>query len=443
MKHKESTQAQLVEFEFQEVLADSLNEKEFRIDAKKILEQNLEYNYAIIYFHVEKFKYINELFGYENGNKVLQGIDWVLNANIGSGELCAHRIADQFVLLLKYQTERELKNKLDKICTDLHQTIEFYGIHYELAFFMGVYECKKGDDLSVTAMIDRAIIAQKSMRGDSLTAYAFYDDSIRRIQVVEKNMEDRLFSALEQHDFLVYYQPKYDVKAATLAGCEALVRWKLGEDTLVPPNEFIPVFEKSGAIIYLDRYVFEQVCKNIRQWLDGGKHVAPVSVNLSRVHLRDLSFIEEYKAIADSFRVPYALLELELTESALSDDLEKMILMVKKLHEIGFALSIDDFGSGYSSLNMLKDIPADVLKLDREFMTDSVKNSKGRKIIENIIRLSKDLGMTVLAEGVETNMQLAFLKEAHCDLAQGYYFAKPLPLKEYEILLRSHCDLIE
>jgi EAL domain-containing protein (putative c-di-GMP-specific phosphodiesterase class I) len=258
---------------------------------------------------------------------------------------------------------------------------------------------------------------------------------LRRTQLIEKNMEDRLRPALEANEFLLYYQPKYDLETSTLAGCEALVRWEIQKDSLVPPNEFIPVFETSSAIIQLDHYVFEQVCKNIWQWQDSGKQVLPVSVNLSRVNLDYPSFVEEYKAMADSYRVPYALLELELTEGAFSGNPEKMLAMVKQLHKIGFTLSIDDFGSGYSSLNMLKDIPADTLKLDREFLNNSIHSMRGRKIIESIIRLSKEIGMTVVAEGVETKKQLEFLQEAHCDLAQGYYFAKPLPVHEYEKLL--------
>jgi diguanylate cyclase (GGDEF)-like protein len=425
-----------VKLTFADELADRPNMEKFLVDAQKNIEENTQENHAIICFHVNKFKYINDLFGYENGNKVLKGIYGVFNSNISSGELCAHRFADQFVLLIKYQQKNDLQEKLNKIGREIHQAIEFYGMHYELVFFMGVYECGKNNSLSVTAMMDRAMIAQKSAEKSCLTSYEFYDDRMRTTQMIEKNMEDRLIPSLEQHQFLVYYQPKYEIGTTALAGCEALVRWQIDSETLVPPNEFIPVFEKSSAIIRLDRYVFEKVCKDIRQWLDTGKHVVPVSVNLSRMHLYYLSFIEEYKQIADSYHVPYTLLELELTESILSENSEKMIVMVKKLHQIGFSLSIDDFGSEYSSLSMLKDIPADTLKLDREFLNDSVNSAKGRIIIENIIRLSKELGMTAVAEGVETKRQLAFLKEVHCELAQGYYFAKPMPLHDYEALLQ-------
>lgn len=417
-------------------LTGAPDEKAFLEETQKILRQSGRERYAVISFHVNRFKYINDLFGYENGDKVLKGIYWAITSNLMEPELCARRNADRFLLLIKYRRRNDLESKLNKISADIYHTIEFYGIHYTLKFCMGVYECGKDSSLGVAAMVDRAVIAQNSVEPEDSVIYRFFTETMRTEEIIGKNMEDRLLSALENHEFILYYQPKYRLDTGVLAGCEALVRWKTDENTLVPPNEFIPVFEKSRAILPLDRYIFEEACRAVRRWLDSGKRVVPVSVNLSRMHLLDLSFIEDYKAAADSWRVPLELLELELTESAFSENESAMRSAAKKLHKHGFSLSIDDFGTGYSSLGMLKDIPADTLKLDRSFLLGSSDSARGKKLIENVVRLVRDLGMTPLAEGVETKEQVEFLKEIRCDLAQGYYYAKPLPVLEYEKLLQ-------
>ncbi|HEX3039570.1 MAG TPA: bifunctional diguanylate cyclase/phosphodiesterase [Caproiciproducens sp.] len=411
--------------------------KTFLEKAQNILKENGRDRYAVVSFHVNRFKYINDLFGYENGNKVLKGIYYAMASNLVEPELCARRNADRFVLLLKYRRRNDLENRMNLISADIYRTIEFYGIHYMLKFCMGVYECGKNSPLGVAAMVDRAVIAQDLVEPADFPPYRFYEEAIRTEEIIGKNMEDRLHPALENREFILYYQPKYRLDTGMLAGCEALVRWKTDENTLVPPNEFIPVFEKSRAILQLDRFIFEEACRSVRRWLDSRKHVVPVSVNLSRMHLIDLSFIEDYKSAADSCRVPCELLELELTESAFSENAPAMRCAAEKLHKNGFSLSIDDFGTGYSSLGMLKDIPANTLKLDRSFLLGSSDSANGRKLIENVVRLVRDLGMTPLAEGVETKEQVEFLKKIRCSLAQGYYYAKPLSAPEYERLLQE------
>ncbi len=434
MKQKEQTAR---EYTGTDELTGGPDEKMFLEEAEKILRESGKDRYAVVSFHVNRFKYINDLFGYENGDKVLKGIYRAMASNLILPELCARRNADRFVLLLKYRQRSDLENRLNQISADIYRTIEFYGMHYTLKFCMGVYECGKNSPLGVAVMVDRAVIAQDWVEPADSPPYRFFEEAMRTGEIIAKNMEDRLLPALENREFILYYQPKYRLDTGALAGCEALVRWKTDENTLVPPNEFIPVFEKSRAILPLDRYIFEEACRSVRRWLESGKRVVPVSVNLSRMHLFDLSFIEDYKATADSCRIPCGLLELELTESALSENAPAMRSAAEKLHKNGFSLSIDDFGTGYSSLGMLKDIPADTLKLDRSFLLGSSDSARGKKLIENVVRLVRDLGMTPLAEGVETKEQVEFLKGIRCDLAQGYYYAKPLPASEYERLLQS------
>ncbi|EFS27535.2 hypothetical protein FUAG_03050 [Fusobacterium ulcerans ATCC 49185] len=248
----------------------------------------------------------------------------------------------------------------------------------------------------------------------------------------EKNIEDNMEHALENNEFIVYFQPKVELKTNKIAGAEALVRWQDPKKGLIPPDEFIPIFEKNGFITKLDIYVFEEVCKTIRKWLNEGINPIPVSVNLSRMHLQNPNFLKKYKEIQEKYEVPADLLEIELTETLVFENFEQLKKVIDDIHQMGFSCSIDDFGSGYSSLNLLKEIPVDILKLDRIFF--SKKNDKrGNSVIESIISLAKKLNMTTISEGVETISQVEFLRKADCDLVQGYVYSKPLAKDDFEI----------
>lgn len=268
-------------------------------------------------------------------------------------------------------------------------------------------------------------------------AYPFnwigYSDSKGNIKISKrKNIEDNMEHALENNEFIVYFQPKVELKTNKIAGAEALVRWQNSKKELIPPNEFIPIFEKNGFITKLDIYVFEEVCKTIRKWLNEGINPIPVSVNLSRMHLQNPNFLKKYKEIQEKYEVPADLLEIELTETLVFENFEQLKKVIDDIHQMGFSCSIDDFGSGYSSLNLLKEIPVDILKLDRIFF--SKKNDKrGNSVIEFIISLAKKLNMTTISEGVETISQVEFLRKADCDLVQGYVYSKPLAKDDFEI----------
>lgn len=237
---------------------------------------------------------------------------------------------------------------------------------------------------------------------------------------------------MENNEFVVYFQPKVELKTNKIAGAEALVRWQDPKKGLIPPDEFIPIFEKNGFITKLDIYVFEEVCKTIRKWLNEGINPIPVSVNLSRMHLQNPNFLKKYKEIQEKYEVPADLLEIELTETLVFENFEQLKKVIDDIHQMGFSCSIDDFGSGYSSLNLLKEIPVDILKLDRIFF--SKKNDKrGNSVIESIISLAKKLNMTTISEGVETISQVEFLRKADCDLVQGYVYSKPLAKDDFEI----------
>ena len=238
--------------------------------------------------------------------------------------------------------------------------------------------------------------------------------------------------ALRAREFQVYLQPKYSTKEEVLSGAEALVRWIHPTEGFVPPYRFIPIFENNGFIIQLDDYMLTEVARQQAKWIAEGEKVVPISVNVSRVHFVKEDLAEHICELVDQFKVPHDVIELELTESAFFDDKEVLLNTIKKLKEYGFKISMDDFGAGYSSLNSLKELPLDVVKLDAEFFRDKGESGRGKLIVEDTISLAKKLNMRIVAEGIETREQVDFLADLNCDLILGYYFAKPMPISEFE-----------
>ncbi|MCI1966825.1 MAG: EAL domain-containing protein [Oscillospiraceae bacterium] len=424
-----------VRLQNEDALTGGANERQFMIQARRFLENTERKNYAVIAFHVKEFGVINEMFGYPNGTKVLRGIQWVFTENLKKDELSAHVYADRFLLLLFCRNRSELNKRLRCICTDLKKTIEFYGIRYELSPAFGICECPADTVVDIQEWVNRAVIALKAETHLCRPPFVFYEDRMRIDKMTLKNMEDRLEPAMKNHEFVVYYQPKYSAESETLYGAEALVRWRTAPDTLVPPGEFIPVFEQDGKIEKLDRYIFRQVCRDLRHWMDDGKNVVPVSVNLSRVNLLNPSVAAEYRSEAATFGIPLNLLELEVTESAFAQDAGNLEKSMKRLNAAGFALAIDDFGSEYSSLKMLYDIPVQTMKLDRDFLNGLGFGQRGKEVISAVVGLARQLHLQVVAEGVETKEQLEFLKQVGCTAVQGYYFSKPIPESQYAALL--------
>ncbi|MEG2679862.1 MAG: EAL domain-containing protein, partial [Oscillospiraceae bacterium] len=244
--------------------------------------------------------------------------------------------------------------------------------------------------------------------------------------------------ALEKGEFEMYLQPKYELEHNTIGGAEALVRWISPIKGIIYPNDFIPLFERNGFVVRLDLYMFEQACQLLQYWKDSGITPVPISVNMSRVHLNDPDFLDRYKDIFSHYDFPAKLLEIELTESMVFDDVARLSEVIGKVKEIGFTCSLDDFGSGYSSLNLLKDIPVDVLKLDRSFFYSTNEDeTQSRHVVGNIVDLAKKLHMQTVSEGIETLEWVDYLRSVKCDMVQGYVFAKPMPVAQFEKLMQK------
>ncbi len=372
------------------------------------------------------------------GERRLHSIYRQLNQMIGKREMCAHTTASNFALLLSYQSEEELKARLK----DFFDRLAAAGDDHKFSFQAGVSLLDKAVDrsnkpisyreISLDAEYNNASAARMTLSESDDSAVAFFNDKLKEEQQWLDIVSERQQRALDNEEFMVYYQPKYDPKTDRIRGAEDLIRWNSPEYGLVPPGKFIPIFEKNGFITSIDHYMIRHVAADQKKWYDMGYHCVPVSVNVSRAHFVESNLAEQIRDMVDEAGTPHDLIEIELTESAFFDDKKTMINTINQLKSYGFAVSMDDFGSGYSSLNSLKDMPLDVLKLDAEFFRGESGDGRGEIVVSEAIRLGKLLNMRIVAEGVEVKEQVDFLASEDCDMIQGYYYAKPLPKEEYE-----------
>ncbi|MDL0418168.1 EAL domain-containing protein [Clostridioides difficile] len=433
---------QLKKLAYYDSLSGIKNKEKFRKDSMYILKNYYQDNFYLVQLDVNKFKYINEMFGYSEGNKILIHISQVLNNNTNKYEICARMDNDHFILLIACNTEDELLNRLSKINKEICNLITTNSSKYKIVMSSGIYKITKKDDIKkIDLLIDRANIAAKSKKEKYEHSYSFFNEDTRNRLYKEKRLEDNMNKALEKGEFIVYYQPKYSLGDVNeIEGAEALIRWNSPEFGFISPIDFIPLFEKNGFIVNIDMFVFEEVCKTLNKWINKGYTPVPISVNMSRVHLYRDNFIENITDLISKYNISPEFIELELTESVVFDNLNILIDIMKKIKEIGFLISMDDFGSRYSSLNLLKDLSFDILKLDRGFLIETTDTKRGKIIISKIVEMAKSIDIKVICEGVETYEQVEFLKEIGCDKVQGYLFAKPMVLDEFEKHLNFKFD---
>lgn len=392
-------------------------------------------NYAYISCDIIDFKCFNEAYGYDCGTETLRYIASSWQKSLQKNE-CLTRISeDHFCMLLAFESAAALEDRLQKLFLETTEEIrKDRGGKHSLAFRCGVYVVEGNQNVNVIRT--RAELARMQAETCYSTAIMFYDKENVRKRLREKELEDDMETAVEARELVVYFQPKFDVLSEKVIGAEALVRWNHPERGMLHPETFIPLCEANGFIRAIDFYVLEEVCRRIKQWKDSGCKPIKISVNFSRMHLHDENFVEKLKGVLEKYEVEPCYVEIELTESIAYGETENLVKVMKQVKAAGFGLSMDDFGSGYSSLNLLREMPLDVLKLDKDFFGE-YKESSGReqKIIHHIISMAKDLDITVLAEGVETEQQKNFLKESRCDIIQGYYYAKPMPMDKFATYL--------
>ena len=429
------TQEKVIQMERRDTLTFSYNVPTFCEIANKIILENSNQKYVIVHTDICNFKYLNETYGYSQGDHVLISFAKILGKTTGANEIFGRVTADRFICLLKYENKKELLNRLKIVNLKLNRIKKTETDYFKLAIRFGIYQIGmyQNDSLeNMSTNIDRANIARKSIRNLHKSTCVFFNESMKSSILKQKEIEDVMEEALINNEFLVYYQPKINLDTNVICGAEALVRWNKSGEGLLPPIDFIPIFEDNQFIVSIDFFVFEEVCKYIKKLITTNRPVVPISVNFSRVHLKTNTCISRLKAILNQYKIPPHLLEIEITESALAESDHSLITLVDGIHQLGMKLSMDDFGSGLSSLNLLRKLPFDVIKLDKGFFQEGKSTERERVVITNIVKMAKELKMAILSEGVETEEQAQFLRDINCSMAQGYLFARPMPQDEFE-----------
>ena len=411
-------------------LTECNNLTTFHKEANRILQLHPNEPYILFCSDIDKFKLINEEFGYEEGNRVLIEFANVMRSITGPNETFARADADKFVGLFRYDNPKQFLAKINTLNDAMNELPCSTKGSHRISIIIGLCPIVHEQDLSL--ILDQATMARKSITNRHKSRYAFFNEEIREKLINQHEIENQMELALQNEHFKVFYQPKFHLDSNTISGAEALVRWMHPEKGLIPPDSFIPIFEENHFILKLDFYVFEHVCQHIRNMMDLGKTIYPISVNFSRLHLNDTTLIAKLQEIINHYGVPPKYLEIELTESAFLNNHTNMYHILVQLRKIGFKISMDDFGSGLSSLNLLCRLPCDILKIDKDFFQQGTTTERERIVISTIVKMAQALNMVIVSEGVETEEQADFLRSIDCDLAQGYLYAKPMKQSEYE-----------
>ncbi|WP_339245441.1 EAL domain-containing protein [Paenibacillus sp. FSL F4-0243] len=434
--NKSKIRKQMERIAFEDELTHLPRTNKFVIDAQYLLKEKQNTKFAVLQFDIEQFKYINEIVGFHEGNSILIQVANSLTANTLDEDVIGRLGGDRFILFTSYDNKAELFIRIQVLTEQMSDYTFGNEEGFRLVINCGIY-CIDDRQSDILTCIDRAGIACKSIKGGYKSSCAFFDEQLLLQIHEEQDIVRKMDAAMTNGEFIVYLQPKMDLRVNSFHGAEALVRWNDPQKGLISPAVFIPIFERNRFIVKLDLMVFKSVCIMLSKWIQEGIQPLPISVNISLITLYHNDFLLHLTNIINSYQVPAKLIELELTESIVFQNLEFVRDILLELKRKGFSIAIDDFGTGYSSLNVLQYFPADVIKLDRAFLMSKSNDETGKIVIASMVKLARDLNMKVVAEGVETEAQIDFLKQIDCEIAQGYYFAKPMPVVEYESLIKS------
>lgn len=412
-------------------LTGLLGKESFYEQVSKTLADNEEKEYEIVVTDIEKFKLINDNYGMQEGDKLLKYIANRIKVLTDPDHPLSSRIgADRFFTLIEHKN-----GQINHIVREAVEDIKNYSPGMNISLKFGIYKVTD-KSLPLAFMCDRAALAANSIKGKYNVSCAYYDDSIRKSLLMEQRITNEMEKALAEEQFEVYFQPKYDLLTETIAGAEALVRWNHPELGFISPGIFVPIFEKNGFITKMDMFVWDKTCRYISRWKKQYGVCIPISVNVSRRDIYNADLTKIFLELVEKYDLEVDELHLEITETAYTEDSEQLVSVIDDLKRNGFIIEMDDFGSGYSSLNMLSEIPIDILKLDMRFVQGK-DLANNRNIMNFVMGLAKWMNLLVVAEGVETQDQINVLKALECNYVQGYFYSKPLPAEEFSSQLAT------
>ncbi|NLK87220.1 MAG: EAL domain-containing protein [Clostridiaceae bacterium] len=414
-------------------ITQGINYNRFKKDVTALLHRTADAAYAVAMLEIDNFNYIRDFFGAPEADRIRLYIAKTVRANLKSDELICRYMNENFLLLLRYHNKEELSDRINFLDSMLcsFEGDEIKNDKYEFRLHYGIY-CPEGNGEDIDRMAEKAARALQMIKNDRQKVFEFYSESMQKKALDENEIEEHMFTALEEREFLVFLQPKFDLHTGRQAGAEALVRWMHPEKGLLYPGRFISVFEKNGFIVKLDMYMLDEICHRLKIWISKGYHPMPISLNISRLNLFDEEFVPKLIATLEQYGIPANLVQLEMSEQVVTNNIGKLSSLIDHLKDYGFLISIDNFGTGTTSMNTLYTIPVDELKLDRKFLLEVEKTDRGKNVIQSIIEMAKRLNINVVSEGVENKAQARMLQELGCDMIQGFAFSEPMPFREYE-----------
>ncbi|CZR81460.1 TPA: EAL domain-containing protein [Clostridioides difficile] len=428
---KKSNEKEILSLAYEDKVTYIGNQNKFYRECSKYLLDKPSLNYIIVYFDINNFKMINDTFGYEFGDNLLITIAKALKEELTEGEVYARLSSDYFAIFCDYKNGRnKIIRKLDSIRNNIESNL---SIVFEISLCVGIYFVEEGE-VDIQKAVNKANMARSVAKGKNIN-YAIYNEDVRNKLSEESMILDDIKIALVKNQFEVYYQPKFSLVNGEMIGSEALIRWNHPEHGFISPAVFIPIAEKSKLILKIGRFVFERVCTDLSEWKKQGKKIVPVSVNLSRVELYQPDIVKFINKTIQMYNLSSDLIEIEITETVAINELNILKNVLNELRKYGFSISMDDFGTGYSSISCLRDMPIDILKLDKSFLDGIEHDERSRNIAKSIVSLAKSLDLVVIIEGVESKEQAELMKQFGCDLVQGFYFARPMPAKNFLDLL--------
>ena len=427
--YKNRQRANLERIAFVDPITGGNTVNKFVVDAIAAMQSTDETNFFIMKFDIDNFKYINKFYGFEFGDRVLKHIYENVSGKLMPGEVLARISSDHYVALLLNAEEERLKRMLS-------------SIEYEeliLYFSAGVYAVTDKTE-GINLMLDKACTAAQEIKGTLGRYVAYYTEEFDKANIRNEQLKRAVQHGIENGEFIPFIQPKVNIDTRRVVGGEALARWRSPEGKMISPGVFIPMCEQTGMIVDIDMMIYEKVLQFLRAHLDAGIACVPISVNFSRMHLLNEDFLDQIVRKREEYNVPASLIEIELTESAIFDNIDNIYVFTEKMHSHGFSISMDDFGSGYSSLNMLKDVPIDVLKIDKGFLGESKDNSRRNIIFSTIVEMATQLNIRIVVEGVEFIENVELMRNCGCSIAQGFYFARPMPSEDFsDVMKKGSC----